>query len=94
MPDWRSLKAGDRIRLVKVPASDLAQREHELRIGAKEAGSTADAIERIIDSDPIVTIDHVDGFGAPWFKRELVADNGTIEYHSLTITENDSWEFA
>lgn len=58
------------------------------------AGWTADPLERIIASDPIVTIDHVDEFGAPWFKRELIADDGTMEYHSLTITDNDSWELV
>jgi hypothetical protein len=58
------------------------------------AGSTADTLERIIASNPIVKIVRVDEFGAPWFKRELPNDAGATEYHSLTITDNDSWEFV
>lgn len=93
MPDWKTLKPGDRIRLLNVPASDLKQREHEKAVGAEMAGWTADTLERIIASNPNVVIDRVDEFGAPWFRRELIAEDGTIEYHSLTITDNDSWEF-
>jgi len=94
MPDWRKLKPGDRIRLLTVPLSDLKQRAHELSVGAEMAGSTADTLERIIASDPIIIIVHVDEYGAPWFRRKLVADDGTVEYHSLTVTDEDSWEFA
>jgi hypothetical protein len=94
MPEWKTLKAGDRVRLLCVPKSDLKQREHEISVGAEEASSTADTLEEIIASNPIVTINHVDEFGAPWFKRELTADDGTIHYHSLTITDDDSWEFV
>lgn len=94
MPDWKSLKAGDRIRLLRVPGADARQREQELRNGAQLAGWTADTIERIIASNPIVIIDRVDEFGAPWFERELPASDSEIEYHSLTITVDDSWEFV
>ena len=58
------------------------------------AGWTADSIERIIASDPIVTIDEIDEYGCPWFSAELVANDGTIEYHYLNIMDDESWEFA
>jgi hypothetical protein len=90
--NWRTLKPGDRIRLLCVPESDLRQRERELQDGAEMAGWTADTLERILSIDPVVTIDHVDEFGMPWFRYELVGDEGRIEYHSLGITEDESWE--
>ena len=91
MPDRSELRVGDRIRLLAVPACDLAQREREIATGAEMAGWTADAIERIIASDPVVTIDRIDEFGAPWFDVELDSADG-IEHHSLTILDDDSWE--
>ncbi|HZK80300.1 MAG TPA: hypothetical protein VFC46_04515 [Humisphaera sp.] len=94
MPERAHLKIGDRIRLLRVPEGDLQQRERELREVAEDAGSTADAIERIIDLDPVVTIDEIDEFGTPWFHRDLVARDGSVEYHSLAIIENESWCMA
>jgi hypothetical protein len=89
---WRTLKAGDRIRLICVPESDLQQRERELQDGAEMAGWTADTLERILNLDPAVTIDRVDEQGMPWFEYELVGEDGRIEYHSLGIAEDESWE--
>lgn len=90
--NWRTLKPGDRIRLVCVPESDLQQRKRELRDGAEMAGWTADTLERILNLDPVVTIDRVDEYGMPWFEYELVGDDGRTEYHSLGITEDESWQ--
>jgi hypothetical protein len=58
------------------------------------AGWTADTIERILALDPVVVIDHVDEYGAPWFNYELVGPDGRPEHHSLTICENESWELV
>jgi hypothetical protein len=92
--DWRTLKEGDKIRLLCVPESDREQREQELQSSSEMAGWTADTLERILNIDPEVVIDRVDEYGAPWFHYELVAADGTIEYHSLTITDNESWEWV
>jgi hypothetical protein len=89
---WRTLKPGDRIRLLRVPDSDLRQREQELLSSAEMAGLTADTLERIIALDPIVTINHVDEFGMPWFDYELIGEGNRIDYHSLGISEDESWE--
>jgi hypothetical protein len=91
---WRKLQIGDRVRLLRVPESDLRQRERELRTGAEMPGWTADTLERIIAINPVVTIDEIDEYGAPWFRYELAAPERSIEYHSLTITEDESWEPA
>lgn len=91
MPDHTELRVGDRIRLLTVPACDLAQREREIATNDEMAGWTADTIERIIASDPVVTIVRIDEYGAPWFEVELEGDDGT-HFHSLTILDDDSWE--
>jgi hypothetical protein len=85
------LQVGDRIRLLSVPACDLAQRKRDKLTDAAMPGWTADTIERIIASNPIVVIDKIDENGAPWFDVELPGDDGT-EYHSLMILDDDSWE--
>jgi hypothetical protein len=92
--NWRKLRAGDRVRLLRVPEADLRQRKEEVRRGAEMAGWTADTLERILALDPVVTIDHVDEYGAPWFNYELIGEDGQPEHHSLTITEDESWELV
>lgn len=91
MPDRTKLRVGDRIRILAVPASDLAQREREIATGVEMAGWTANTIERIIASNPVVIIDRIDEFGAPWFDVTLDGDEGE-EQHSLTILDDVSWE--
>jgi hypothetical protein len=88
---WRTLKAGDRIRLLCVPESDLQQRERELREGIEGAGLTANTLERIIKLDPVVIIDRVE-YELPMFDYEFVGDDGFIEYHTIGICEYESWE--
>ena len=94
MPDRAKQKIGDRIRLLRVPTLDLAQRERELREGAEDAGSTADTIERIIALDPVVAISQIDEWGYPWFEYELIGDDGQIHYHSIAIMDDESWCYA
>jgi hypothetical protein len=89
---WRDLRPGDRVRLLRVPEADLQQRERELRDGTYEPGWTAVTLERILQQDPVVTIDRVDEYGAPWFDYELVAADGEIEYHAIAIVEDESWQ--
>ncbi|EMI40833.1 hypothetical protein [Rhodopirellula sp. SWK7] len=91
MPDRTTLCVGDRIRLLAVPACDLAQREREIAAGNVNPNATATVIERIIANDPIVTIERVDKFGAAWFEVEFAEADG-IHYHSLTILDDESWE--
>ncbi len=91
MTDRAKLKVGDRIRLLRVPDADLAQREREIASNSDMAGWTADTIERIIALSPFVVIDRIDEYGSPWFDAELLSDDGTTEYHSLAIMEDESW---
>lgn len=91
MSDRFKLRVGVRIRLLAVPECDLAQRQREIAENIEDAGWTADTIERIIAADPVVTIDRIDEYGAPWFDVELEEPDGT-HHHSLTILDDDSWE--
>ena len=81
----------DRIRLLAVPECDLAQREREIAAGNVDTDSTATVIERIIATNPGVTIERIDECGAPWFEVEFEESDG-IHYHSLTVLDDDSWE--
>ena len=90
---WKALKPGDRVRLLHVPAADVEQRERELQGDVELPGWTADTIERILGADPVVTIDRIDEFGAPWFEYKLVGADNDTEHHSLSITDDESWEY-
>ena len=92
MPDRTKLSVGDRIRVVAVPACDLAQRERERAFGTEDAGGTADTIERIIDQHPIVEISRIDEYAQPWFDVEITEIDGTLGEHTLAILDDDSWE--
>ena len=94
MPDRTLLKIGDRIRLLRVPPGDLAQRERELRDNVELAGWTADTIERILAQDPVVTISSIDEYGQPWFEYKLRSPSGEVEHHSIAIMEDESWAMS
>lgn len=94
MPDHTRLQIGDRIRLLRVPAADLAQRERERREGVEDAGWTADTIERILAQDPVVVISSIDEYGVPWFEYELKGVGGEVEHHSIAIMDDESWRRA
>ena len=92
MPDPKSLRVGDRIRILRVPTLDLQQRERELADNVEMAGWTADAIERIIDQTPIVQIARIDEYGCVWYDATVVGDDETEEHHSLIVYKDDTWE--
>jgi hypothetical protein len=95
MPDPLTLKIGDRVRLLRVPAADLRQRERERREGLPDAGWTADTIERIIEQQPVVTISRIDEYGQPCFNCTVTGADGRVEEHTLTTEIDDgSWERA
>ena len=89
--NWRTLKPGERIRLLCVPESDLQQRDRELRVGVEEAGLTANTLERIMSLDPVVTIDRVE-YDMPKFDYEFVGEDGFNEYGTIGICDDESWE--
>jgi hypothetical protein len=90
--NYKDLKVGDKIKLVKVPKLDIEQRKRECH--QRQKGEwTADTLEKIIASNPIVTISKIDESGKPWFDCNLKDKNGVVESHSIMIFDNDSWDY-
>ena len=94
MPDRTTLKVGDRIRLLRVPESDVLTRQREIADRVEDAGRTADTIERILREDPVVVISEIDEHGNRWFEWTPRAPLFAGEVHSLTVIDDESWERA
>ena len=92
MPNPKTLKIGDRIRILRVPENDLLQRERELAERTEMAGWTADSIERIIQQTPFVIISRIHEDGCVWYKTSIIGPNGQPEEHSLIVYDDDTWE--
>lgn len=92
MPDPKTLKIGERIRILRVPDGDLRQRESEIATGAEMPGWTADSIERIFAQSPVVTICRIDADGCVWYEATILGPDGTEEHHFLIVYEDDTWE--
>lgn len=63
MPDHKTLRVGDRIRLIGVLEADQHQRILELSEQTEMPGWSADTIERIIKLNTPVIISKIDEFG-------------------------------
>jgi len=90
MPSIKQLKVGSLIRLLKVPAADIAQRKREIAQAIPNPGWTAMVIECIIQQQPVVQINSIDEYGNPWFFCEIVI-NANREGHAIAIMDEDSW---
>lgn len=85
------MRVGQRLRLIRVPDGDLAQRERERQSGEiEDPGWTANTIERILARDLVVTISRIDEHGTPWFEYAF----SERDLHSIAIMEDASWEYA
>lgn len=94
MPDPKTLKIGDRIRILSVPQNDLQQRERELAENTEMPGWTADSIERIIEQSPVVSISRIDEYGCVWYDVAIIGPDGQEEEHSLIVYEDGTWELC
>jgi len=94
MPDHTRLRVGNRIRIIAVPAADLDQRRRERIAGNADAGCTADILERIMAQHPRATIARIGKDGKPWFDVELQNADGKPEFHSIAVSDDDSWEYV
>ena len=94
MPDPKTLRVGDRIRILRVPDADLRQRENEIAADAEMAGWTANSIERIIAQTPIVRICRIDEdeYACVWYETSIIGPDGTEEEHTLIVYDDDTWE--
>lgn len=92
MPAPKTLRIGDRIRILRVPPNDLQQREREIAEKTEMAGWTADSIERIIAQTPVVSISRIDEYGCAWYEASIIGPDGRKEKHSLIVYDDDTWE--
>lgn len=83
--DWRRLRVGDRVRIVAIPVAD----EKQLR----ETGNafTVRVLRRLIRTRSVRTITKIDEWGSPWFEYRMRGRGGRTEYHSLIISDDESW---
>lgn len=86
MPDPKALKAGDQVRVVAVPASDL--REYELH------GFNPDTVAvlkwMVGRTFEVVSVDEFH----PWVGFEMPGADGKSEYHMMALMDTESWEHA
>ena len=85
MPDWRRLRVGDSIRIVAIPVGDETQ--------FRETGNafTVRVLRRLIRTGSVRTISRIDECGYPWFEYRIRTRAGRTEYHSLLISDDESW---
>ena len=87
MARYEKLEVGQKIRITKIPDSDLAEYERT------QDDFTVRVLWRLVDTQEAVTITEIDEYGKPWFEYNFVNDEGEREMHSLAIMcEDDSWE--
>ena len=91
--NYKALRVGNKIKLIKIPQIDIEQRERELQNKSDMPGLTADTLEKILENNPVVRISEIDELGNPWFDYELLDNEGVRHYHSIRIIDNDSWEY-
>ncbi len=90
---YKKLKEGDRILLLRVPQGDLDQRDREMQCpplldeetGYDYRGHTARTIEKIIAKNPIVKIHEIDDNGV-WYRAKVEG-----EFHYLTVYDDHTW---
>lgn len=92
MADPCTLKLGDRIRILAVPAADAAQAAAAMRRGDPLAQWTMRILQRLADRKDIVRIDEIDEYGKPWFRYQFRNKRGTWEHHTVAVMDSASWE--
>ena len=92
MPNPSTLKPGDRIRILAIPAADSAQAAAAMRRGDPLAQWTMRILQHLADRRDIVRIDEIDEYGAPWFSYQFRNKRGAWEYHTVAVMDSDSWE--
>jgi hypothetical protein len=81
--EWRELKVGDRIRIVRMPSGVDAP-------GYTFHPDTRRLYQRLIDRRRSVRVYKIDEWGLPWIRCEFKMADGRREYHSLAVND-DSW---
>ena len=83
--NWRALKLGDRIRIVRIPSLFDAAHYHN-----GEWDDTFDLYHRLIQNRSVLVISEFDDQNRPWVEYSEIEPDGTENGHSLAV-DDDSW---
>jgi len=78
MNGWRSLRAGDNIRITAIPKEVWATH-----------GETKAQFEYLVNSHLIVKVERIDEMGYPWIEYTRLSDEGATIYESMMIHHDD-----
>ncbi|MEX0611234.1 MAG: hypothetical protein WD738_08875 [Pirellulales bacterium] len=81
--DWRNLRVGDRIRIVRMPS------EFD-KPGYCVPPMTRRLYKKLIARRRPVRVYEIDEYGRPWIGCQFRDRNGNWEYHALCV-DDDSW---
>ena len=84
--DWRTLKLGDKIRIVRIPS--LFSKPH---YDNGEWEETFALYRQLVAEQAILSIAELDEFGRPWIEFESTDKDGAKVSNALAI-DDDSWE--
>lgn len=76
---WRSLKLGDRIRIVRMPCDEPVLQAETRRL-----------FQRLISRRTPLRVFWIDEHRHPWIRCRFRRRNGTFELHWLAVND-DSW---
>jgi hypothetical protein len=81
--DWRDLKVGDRIRIVRLPSAASMG-------GYVLPANTRRFYKRLIALKKRLTVYEIDRQGLPWIQCALRRKDGGLDCHFLAVND-DSW---
>lgn len=84
--DWRLLKLGDKVRIVRIPS--LFNEPH-YHIG--EWKETFSLYRQLIANQEVLSITEIDEDGRPWIEYESTDKDGFTTSHALAL-DDDSYE--
>ena len=80
---WKDLRAGDRIRIVRIPSLFSAPHYHN-----GDWDETFALYEHLIATEEILAIDQIDADGRPWVEYQWGDTSNAL------AVDDDSWETA
>lgn len=78
----KKLKVGDKIRILDVPGKDIP--------GYYIHKDTVRVYKKIVARKRAVRISNIDEYDQPWYTCKFRCNNGTWEWHSLVVMEDDT----
>ena len=83
--NWRNLKLGDSVRIVRIPSQFS-----EPRYQNGDWEDTFALYRTLIAGNVVLTISEIDEFGRPWVEHDMLDSNGNVTSNALAV-DDDSW---